>query len=123
MSMFLDTPSKLKPARKVIFSIESPPDAIIRTRFEKDFDVIRVIGSGNFGKVYECRNILDQLTYAIKVTNNAVNKSQIQHSLNEAVALASVGALNNNNSLSSWGLKAGFPLPSLIALSPVSIIS
>jgi serine/threonine protein kinase len=98
MSFCYSSPAgKLKPARKVIFNIESPYKTMILSRFEQDFQILRVIGAGHFGKVYECKNTLDGLLYAVKVTNHVVNRGQIDFALNEAVALASVGALNENN--------------------------
>jgi len=56
------------------------------SRFDNDFKKIKSIGSGDFGMVYECQNKLDGVLYAVKITNECVNRSQISFALNEAVA-------------------------------------
>jgi hypothetical protein len=42
------------------------------SRFDQDFKIIKCIGSGNFGKVFECSNRLDGVRYAVKITNGDV---------------------------------------------------
>ena len=64
------------------------------SRFETDFTFLEKQGSGNFGSVLKCQNRLDGLIYAIKISAEFVKKSQIKIALNEAIALASVNALN-----------------------------
>jgi serine/threonine protein kinase len=45
------------------------------SRFEQDFKIIKSIGSGNFGKVWECSNKLDGVRYAVKITNGDVKSN------------------------------------------------
>lgn len=39
------------------------------SRFESDYEILEVIGKGNFGTVYKCVNKIDGSIYAIKCTN------------------------------------------------------
>lgn len=67
------------------------------SRFEEDFEIIKCIGSGNFGKVYQCRHKIDNVQYAVKISNENVKNNIIDLALNEAVALASIFVQNENN--------------------------
>ncbi|VDP22309.1 unnamed protein product [Soboliphyme baturini] len=40
--------------------------AAVASRFRHDFQTIRCMGHGGFGVVWECKNILDENTYAVK---------------------------------------------------------
>ena len=45
----------------------------------------------------KCRNKLDSIHYAVKITNDDIKSYSLKVALNEAVAMASVSALNENN--------------------------
>jgi hypothetical protein len=38
----------------------------------QDFDEIETLGNGYFGRVLRCRNKLDKMDYAIKITKNKI---------------------------------------------------
>lgn len=40
------------------------------TRMDIEFEIIKVLGTGSYGKVYQCRNRFDGLEYAIKTIEN-----------------------------------------------------
>ncbi|KAG5667593.1 hypothetical protein PVAND_015569 [Polypedilum vanderplanki] len=48
---------------------------------EKSFDVLKIVGTGTFGKVVLCKEINENAFYAIKVLSihHIVNKKQIEH--------------------------------------------
>jgi len=52
--------------------LDQSDDDTIEGRFESDFRVIRFIGKGNFGSVYEVINKIDKMKYAIKQSKNKV---------------------------------------------------
>ncbi len=47
------------------------------SRFENDFEVIAILGKGNFGTVKKCRNKLDDSHYAVKITEKLNKKSSL----------------------------------------------
>lgn len=57
----------------------------------KDFDIIKDLGSGSFGKVQLVRKKADQKSYAIKSVNMArLNEKEKDSALNEVRLLASI---------------------------------
>ena len=60
------------------------------SRLERDFELISVLGSGEFGKVYHCLNRFDGIHYAIKAIERTDNESY--GARNEAQALAGINA-------------------------------
>jgi len=67
------------------------------SRFDSDYEVLEVLGSGYFGTVYKCQKKLDGLIYAIKCTKNKFKGTgNLHQALNEAQALASLCALDEN---------------------------
>jgi len=82
---------------KVNTSVLNESHNSINNRFSTDFDTLGCIGTGHYGKVYKCRNKLDGVNYAVKITNDSIKSTQIKFALNEVVALASVGVLKDNN--------------------------
>ena len=46
-------------------------------RFLEDFGQMTVIGSGSFGAVYRCTELSTELTFAVKVSKNAVTQSDL----------------------------------------------
>jgi hypothetical protein len=46
------------------------------SRFENDFEVLAILGKGNFGTVKKCRNRLDDSLYAVKITEKLNKKSR-----------------------------------------------
>jgi len=67
------------------------------SRFDTDYEVLEVLGSGYFGTVYKCQKKLDGLIYAIKCTKNKFKgQNNLNQALNEAQALASLCALDEN---------------------------
>ncbi|KAL4460013.1 hypothetical protein ABPG74_003539 [Tetrahymena malaccensis] len=62
-------------------------------RFEQDYEVLQVLGSGFFGTVYKCQNKIDKNIYAVKVTKEQIRGENSQKQiLKEAQALASLSA-------------------------------
>ncbi|KAL4506462.1 hypothetical protein ABPG72_000033 [Tetrahymena utriculariae] len=62
-------------------------------RFEQDYEVLQVLGSGFFGTVYKCQNRIDKNIYAVKVTKEQIRGENSQKQiLKEAQALASLSA-------------------------------
>jgi serine/threonine protein kinase len=59
--------------------------------FEEDFEEICTLGKGHFGSVVRCRNKIDWMEYAIKITN----KSNSKHSTSVAQAIQEVYTLSN----------------------------
>jgi len=89
----------------------TPPATIPHNRFESDFKIKGVIGAGRFGRVVRCLNRLDQLQYAVKITNLAPSSNQIfaasyllginSHSdvLSEVYALAALNASGDTQNI------------------------
>ena len=61
-------------------------------RFDEDFEEINTIGRGNFGSVVKCRNKLDGIEYAIKITERSTpkNRNSIYEALQEVYALSAL---------------------------------
>jgi serine/threonine protein kinase len=57
-----------------------------------DFELVRVIGKGSFGKVTLVRKKTDQKLYAMKVLNkqNIVKRKQVQHTKTERKVLGTM---------------------------------
>ena len=66
------------------------------SRFSEDYNIIETLGTGNFGTVYKCQNKLDGLIYAIKCTKVKYKGTSNGQAVNEAQALASLSALDEN---------------------------
>lgn len=61
------------------------------SRFEADFDVVSVIGSGSFGEVYQARSRVDGVEYAVKCTRRRFKgQADRDRYLQEVKALAKV---------------------------------
>ena len=71
------------------------------SQFEKNFEMIKIIGKGSFGEVYKCQNKYDKLFYAVKII-----KKMKRSGINEAQALASLNVMYGSNYIvryfSSW---------------------
>ena len=67
-------------------------------RFDEDFEEIRTIGKGHFGTVVKCRNKIDGLEYAIKITNKSDHKrnESIWQALQEVWALSALSVSSEN---------------------------
>jgi len=63
-------------------------------RFERDFENVKVIGSGSFATVYRAKNRLDQQEYAIKKTKKSLPRGETRRRemLQEVQTLAAVAA-------------------------------
>ena len=72
-----------------------------KSQFEKNFELIKIIGKGQFGEVYKCQNKYDKLFYAVKIIKKMKNSA-----INEAQALASLNVMYGSNYIvryfSSW---------------------
>lgn len=66
------------------------------SRFVNDFEVVEVIGSGSYGKVYRCIHKLDKNEYAVKETFRKFSGRHKVYGLNEIQALASLNAIEEN---------------------------
>ncbi|CAI5440054.1 unnamed protein product [Caenorhabditis angaria] len=80
-----------KPASKILLfensqkSIEPPA---FESRFEKEFEIEKIIGSGGFGVVFKAKHRLDDISYAVKriaVENTEKSRSRVKR---EAQTLA-----------------------------------
>ena len=58
------------------------------TRMDIEFEIIKVLGTGSYGKVYQCRNRFDGLEYAIKTIEN----KSIDEGKHEAAILAYISS-------------------------------
>ena len=58
----------------------------------KDFEILKVIGKGSFGKVFQVRKIGENQIYAMKVLNKSVikKKNQIEHTKTERNILGKI---------------------------------
>lgn len=58
----------------------------------KDFELLKVIGKGSFGKVFQVRKIGENQIYAMKVLNKSVikKKNQIEHTKTERNILGKI---------------------------------
>ena len=68
------------------------------SRFEEDFEEISTIGRGNFGSVIRCRNRLDGIEYAIKITDKVNSKygNSMFEALQEVYALSALSVSSEN---------------------------
>lgn len=67
-------------------------------RFEEDFQEINTVGKGNFGSVVRCKNKLDGIEYAIKITEKSQHKhgQSIFEALQEVYALSALSVSAEN---------------------------
>lgn len=68
------------------------------SRFEEDFEEISTVGRGNFGSVVRCRNKLDGIEYAIKITDQNTPKhgNSMIEALQEVYALSALSVSSEN---------------------------
>lgn len=72
-------------------------------RYATDFEEIGLVGSGGFGKVYKAKNLLDQVTYAVKkIPLKYQNIATFQKKLNEVKALAKLNHANIVQYKAAW---------------------
>lgn len=58
------------------------------SRFEEDYEVLKVLGSGNFGCVYQCKKHIDGNVYAVKVIKQKMRGGMAKNALNEVISLS-----------------------------------
>ncbi|OQV25402.1 putative Wee1-like protein kinase [Hypsibius exemplaris] len=87
---------------KVVFSLGTPLESLQKislggsghsspnSRYEAEFVELDVIGSGHFGRVTKVRKRLDGVTYAIKRTQESVQKTSFSDVVREVFALAAL---------------------------------
>lgn len=67
------------------------------SRFEKEFQVISELGKGHFGVIKKCRNRLDGLEYAVKVTKHKWKGERGKlEALQEVFALSALSVCDDN---------------------------
>ncbi len=67
------------------------------SRFEKEFEVVSEIGKGHFGVVKRCRNRLDGLEYAVKITKHKWRGERGKlEALQEVFALSALSVCDDN---------------------------
>jgi hypothetical protein len=68
------------------------------SRFEEDFEEISTVGKGNFGSVVRCKNKLDGIEYAIKITDQSTPKhgNSMLDALQEVYALSALSVSSEN---------------------------
>lgn len=67
------------------------------SRFETEFEVLDEIGKGHFGVVTRCRNRLDGLEYAVKITNHKWRgECGKREALQEVFALSALSVCDDN---------------------------
>ncbi|KAI1363817.1 kinase-like domain-containing protein [Xylaria arbuscula] len=54
------------PTNDLQLTLRHPPPPPYRSHYKSSFREGRLLGRGGFGKVYQCYNVLDQKTYAVK---------------------------------------------------------
>jgi hypothetical protein len=71
-------------------------------RMDADFEIIKVLGTGSYGKVYQCRSRFDGLYYAIKT----IDSQSITDGKHEASILAYISSIYESSHIvryySSW---------------------
>lgn len=48
------------------------------SRYEEDYNELETFGKGHFGKVVRCQNKLDQLEYAIKISQKKIRSKKFE---------------------------------------------
>jgi len=67
------------------------------SRFEKEFEVISELGKGHFGLIKKCRNRLDGLEYAVKITKHKWKGERGKlEALQEVFALSALSVCDDN---------------------------
>jgi len=70
-----------------------PPETRRRSRFQEDFEVVKLIGGGSFGTVHKVKSRLDGVCYAVKATKAQFKgKAHRERMLAEVFALAALAA-------------------------------
>jgi len=87
---------------KELSKIDKPPKEL--SRYEKDFEVIEILGTGNFGAVLKCRNRLDKEFYAVKQVKFEIeDTAEQENQLKEISMMAKLGSHKNIvRYFSSW---------------------
>ena len=69
----------------------------ITTHFDKEFEVLGKLGNGHFGDIRRCRNRLDGLEYAVKITKHKWKSERGKfETLQEVFALSSLSVCDDN---------------------------
>ncbi|KAI0098874.1 kinase-like protein [Nemania sp. FL0031] len=85
------------PTNDLQLALHQPPPPTSHSHYKSSFREDRLLGKGGFGKVYQCYNLLDQKTYAVKKivlppklvkSVSDGNHDDLQHILREVKAMA-----------------------------------
>lgn len=78
--------------------IENEGNPIKYSRYNHNFVELEHIGNGNFGTVFKCRHVIDQLQYAMKkIKINVKSSYDVKKAMHEAFALAASSIYDDNS--------------------------
>jgi wee1-like protein kinase len=95
--MIIDSPALT--AQRSLMRTDSilSEEAVVKSRYEQDFEELQEIGRGNSGTVYKCKHRYDGLQYAVKQIKTSVScPLALQEGLREAIALAASSMAEDN---------------------------
>uniref|UniRef100_A0A915C9V4 non-specific serine/threonine protein kinase n=1 Tax=Parascaris univalens TaxID=6257 RepID=A0A915C9V4_PARUN len=102
---------------------ESTTNLFFPSRYRSDFEEIRLIGEGGFGKVFIVRSRIDNCKYAIKkIPFSVVKNSQMMKAINEVRLLASLQHENIVRYYGAWA-EINSTMPSFLPNANIREIS
>jgi wee1-like protein kinase len=101
--MFIDSPALT--AQRSLMRTDSilSEEAVVKSRYDQDFEELQEIGRGSSGTVYKCKHRYDGLQYAVKQIKTSVSCPLALHEgLREAIALAAASMAEDNFNITRY---------------------